>query len=175
MTYANAGLGSASHLCGLLFMHAIETQFTTVSYKGTGPAMNDLLGGQVDFICDAQTPGTAGSIQGGRVKVYGVTTRARVSTLPGIPTLEEQGLKGFEAVVWRGLYAPKGTPPPALNKLGFSLREALRDPEFRSNLAKLGTEPVPENRATPEALRNLLKLEIDKWGAAIRKAGKYAD
>ena len=109
------------------------------------------------------------------MKVYGVTTRARVSTLPGIPTLEEQGLKGFEAVVWRGLYAPKGTPPPALNKLGFSLREALRDPEFRSNLAKLGTEPVPENRATPEALRNLLKLEIDKWGAAIRKAGKYAD
>jgi tripartite-type tricarboxylate transporter receptor subunit TctC len=174
VTYANAGLGAASHLCGMLFMSAIQTDFTTVPYKGTAPAMNDLLGGQVDFMCD-QTTNTTGQIQGGKVKAFGVTTKTRVASLKDIPTLDEQGLKGFEVAVWHGVYAPKGTPKPVLDKLVATLQQALLDPDLKSNLAKLGTEPVAQKDATPEALRNQLKAEVDKWGPLIKKAGVYAD
>ena len=174
LTLANAGLGAASHLCGLLFMTAIETDFTTVPYKGTGPAMNDLLGGQVDFMCD-QTTNTTGQIQGGRVKAYGVTTKTRVASLPNLMTLDEQGLKGFDVAVWHALYAPKATPKPVVDTLVRALQESLKDQDLKVNLAKLGTEPVAQNQATPEALRNLLKAEIDKWGPIIKKAGQYAD
>jgi tripartite-type tricarboxylate transporter receptor subunit TctC len=174
LTYANAGLGAASHLCGLLFMSAIQTDFTTVPYKGTAPAMNDLLGGQVDFMCD-QTTNTTGQIQGGKVKAYGVTSKTRVASLPNIPTLDEQGLKGFEVAVWHAVYAPKRTPQPVLDKLVSALQEALRDTDLKTNLARLGTEPVAQSRATPEALRTFLKTEIDKWAPIIKKAGQYAD
>lgn len=174
MSLANAGLGAASHLCGLLFMSAIETDFTTVPYKGTAPAMNDLLGGQVDFMCD-QTTNTTGQIQGGKVKAYGVTSRTRVASLSNLPTLDEQGMKGFEVAVWHGVYAPKGTPKGTLDTLVHALQESLKDAELKSNLAKLGTEPVAQNRANPEALRTFLKAEIDKWGPIIKKAGQYAD
>src|SRR5712691_1131825 len=174
VTYANAGLGAASHLCGLLFMTAIQTDFTTVPYKGTGPAMNDLLGGQVDFMCD-QTTNTTGQIQGGKVKAYGVTSKKRVPSLPNIPTLDEQGLKGFEVVVWHGLYAPKGTPKPIIEKLNKALKAALKDATVAQRFAELGTEPVADNRATPEALRAQLKAEIEKWGPIIKQAGVYAD
>ena len=174
ISYANAGLGAASHLCGMLFMSAIQTDFTTVPYKGTGPAMNDLLGGQVDFMCD-QTTNTTGQIMGGKVKAFGVTTKTRVASLKDIPTLAEQGLKDFEVGVWHGVYAPKGTPKPVLDKLVATLQEALQDPDLKANLAKLGTEPVPQKYATPDALRNHLKAEIDKWGPLIKKAGVYAD
>ena len=174
VTYANAGLGAASHLCGLLFMTAIQTDFTTVPYKGTGPAMNDLLGGQVDFMCD-QTTNTTGQIQGGKVKVYGVTSKKRVPSLPSIPTLDEQGLKGFEVVVWHGLYVPKGTPKPVVDRLNAALQEAIKDPDFKANLAKLGAEPVSAERARPEALHKFLQSEIAKWGPIIKKAGQYAD
>ena len=174
MSLANAGLGAASHLCGLLFMSAIETDFTTVPYKGTAPAMNDLLGGQVDFMCD-QTTNTTGQILGGKVKAYGVTTKTRVASLSSIPTLDEQGLKGFEVAVWHAVYAPKGTPKPAVDTLVRGLQEALKDADLRSNLAKLGTEPVDQKLATPDALRAHLKAEIDKWGPIIKKAGVYAD
>lgn len=175
LTYAHAGVGSASHLCGLRFFSAIEAEVVTVPYKGTGPAMNDLLGGRVDMLCDAQTPSSAGQIQGGKVKVIGVTSRTRISSLPNIPTLDEQGLKGFEMTVWRGLYAPKGTPKSVVDRLVSSLQEAVRDPEFRAQLAKLGTEPVAESAATPEALRSFLKSEIDKWGTVIRRTGQFLD
>ncbi len=174
MSLANAGLGAASHLCGLLFMSAIETDFTTVPYKGTAPAMNDLLGGQVDFMCD-QTTNTTGQILGGKVKAYGVTSRTRVASLSNLPTLDEQGMKGFEVAVWHGVYAPKGTPKGTLDTLVHALQESLKDAELKSNLAKLGTEPVAQNRANPEALRTFLKAEIDKWGPIIKKAGQYAD
>ena len=174
MALANAGLGAASHLCGLLFMSAIETDFTTVPYKGTAPAMNDLLGGQVDFMCD-QTTNTTGQILGGKVKAYGVTSRTRVPSLSNLPTLDEQGMKGFEVAVWHGVYAPKGTPKATLDTLVHALQESLKDAELKSNLAKLGTEPVAQNRANPEALRTFLKAEIDKWGPIIKKAGQYAD
>ncbi len=173
-TLANAGLGAASHLCGLLFMSAIETDLTTVPYKGTAPAMNDILGGQVDLLCD-QTTNTTGQIKNGKVKVYGVTTKTRVPSLKDIPTLQELGLKGFEVAVWHGIYAPKGTPKPALDALVAALQTALKDGNVKLRLAELGTEPVAQNRATPEALKTQLAAEIDKWGPVIKKAGQYAD
>ena len=174
LSYANAGLGAASHLCGLLFMSAIQTDFTTVPYKGTAPAMNDLLGGQVDFMCD-QTTNTTGQIKGGKVKVYGVTTLKRVASLPEVPTLDEQGMKGFSVGVWHGVYAPKKTPKPVIDLLVSTMQAALKDSDLIKNLAQLGTEPVPQNLATPAALQSLLKSEIAKWGPVIKKAGVYAD
>lgn len=174
VTYANAGIGAASHLCGMLFMTAIGTDLTTVPYKGTGPAMTDLLGGQVDFMCD-QTTNTTPHIKGGKVKAYAVTTKKRVPSLPELPTMEESGLKGFEVGIWHGMWAPKGTPKPALDKLVAALQAALKDPNVITKFAELGTEPVPMNRATPAALGSHLKAEIDKWGPIIKKAGVYAD
>jgi len=171
---ANAGLGAASHLCGMLFMSAIQTEFTTIPYKGTGPAMNDLLGGQVDFMCD-QTSNTISQIKAGKVKVYGVTTKTRVSALPDVPTLQEAGLPGFEVSVWQGLYAPKGTPKAIIDTLSKALQTALADPALRKRFDELGTDPASKENATPEALRKHLKSEIDKWAPIIKKAGVYAD
>ncbi|HEV8519512.1 MAG TPA: tripartite tricarboxylate transporter substrate binding protein BugD [Burkholderiales bacterium] len=174
LNYANAGLGAASHLCGLLLMSKIETELTTISYKGTAPAMTDLLGGQVDLMCD-QTTNTTQQIKAGTVKVYGVTSRQRVPSLKEVPTLAEQGLKNFEVVVWHGLYAPKGTPKPVLDKLVAALQAAVQDPALKKRLAELGAEPVPVSKANPESLRTQLKTEIDQWGPIIKKAGVYAD
>lgn len=125
--YGNAGVGSASHLCGMLFMSALGTQMTTVPYQGTGPAMNDLVGGQIDLMCD-QTTNTTGQIKAGKVKAYGVTTPNRLKSLPDIPTFKESGLPGFEIAVWHGMYAPKGTPKAAIDKLNAALVAALQDP-----------------------------------------------
>jgi tripartite-type tricarboxylate transporter receptor subunit TctC len=174
MSLANAGIGAASHLCGMLFQSAIQVDLLTVPYKGTGPAMNDLLGGQVDFMCD-QTTSTTNQIKAGKVKVYGVTTLTRVSSLKDVPTLDEQGLKGFNIAVWHGFYAPKGTPKPVIDKLSAALQEALKDPLVKQRFNDLGTDPVDPKRGTPEALRSHLKAEIDKWGPIIKKAGVYAD
>jgi tripartite-type tricarboxylate transporter receptor subunit TctC len=174
MSLANAGIGAASHLCGMLFQSTIETDLLTVPYKGTGPAMNDLLGGQVDFMCD-QTTSTTNQIKAGKVKVYGVTTLTRVPSLKDVPTLDEQGLKGFNIAIWHGFYAPKGTPKPVIDKLSGALQEALKDPIVKQRFNELGTDPVDPKRGTPEALRTHLKAEIDKWGPIIKKAGIYAD
>jgi len=174
VTYANAGIGAASHLCGMLFMNAIQTDFLTVPYKGTGPAMNDLLGGQVDFMCD-QTTSTTSQIKGGKIKVYGVTSAKRVPSLPDIPTLQEQGLKGADVGIWHGLYAPKGTPKPVLDKLVSSLQAALREPDVQQRFTDLGAVTFPPDKQTPAALQAHLKSEIDKWAPLIKKAGQYAD
>ena len=174
VTYAHAGIGSASYLCGLLFMTSIDTQFTQVPYKGTGPAMNDLVGGQVDFMCD-QTTNTVPQIKSGNVKVYGATTANRLPSLPDVPTLDEQGMKGFDLVVWNGLFAPRGTPKATLDKLVPVLQAAVQDPAFKGRLAELGAEPVPLSKATPDSLRTLLKSEVDKWTPIIRKSGVFAD
>jgi tripartite-type tricarboxylate transporter receptor subunit TctC len=171
---ANAGLGAASHLCGMLFMSAIQTDLTTIPYKGTGPAMNDLLGGQVDFMCD-QTSNTVSQIKAGRIKVYGVTTKTRVPALPEVPTLQEAGLRNFEVSVWQGLYVPRGTPKPVMEKLTRALQTALANSTLKQRFVELGTVPASLERATPEALRAHLKAEIDKWGPIIKKAGVYAD
>jgi tripartite-type tricarboxylate transporter receptor subunit TctC len=174
ITYGNAGIGAASHLCGMLFMSAIGTDFTTVQYKGTGPAMNDLLGGVFDFMCD-QTTNTTPQIKGGKVKAYAVTSKARVPSLPDVPTLAESGLKNFEVAVWHGLYAPKGTPKPIVDKVSAALRVALKDETVKKRFADLGTQPEPQERATPEAHRAYLKAEVEKWAPIIKAAGVYAD
>jgi len=174
VTLANAGIGAASHLCGLLFMSAIETDFLTVPYKGTAPAMNDLLGGQVDFMCD-QTTNTTAQIKGGKVKAYAVTSAKRVPSLPDLPTLREEGLKGFEVSIWHALYAPKGTPKAAIDKLVSALQAAVKDPGVNQRFAELGAVSVSQDRVNPEALQKFLKSEIDKWGPIIKKAGQYAD
>jgi tripartite-type tricarboxylate transporter receptor subunit TctC len=171
---ANAGIGAASHLCGMLFMNAINTDLTTVPYNGTAPAMNDLLGGQVDLMCD-QTTNTTSQIRAEKIKVYGVTTKKRVASLPKVPTMDEAGLKGFEVSVWHGLYAPKATPKPVIDALVKALQVALKDKVVDERFADLGAEPVADNRATPAALRAHLKAEIDKWSPIIKKAGVFAD
>jgi tripartite-type tricarboxylate transporter receptor subunit TctC len=174
VTYANAGVGAASHLCGMLFMQAIETPLTTVPYKGTGPAMTDLIGGQVDFLCD-QTTNTTGQIKGGEVKAYGVFTDQRVAALPDLPTVKEGGLEGLSFGIWHGLYAPAGTPDAVISKLSEALKAALADPKVVERFAELGTAPVPADQATPAALQQKLLAEIDRWKPVIEKAGEYAD
>jgi tripartite-type tricarboxylate transporter receptor subunit TctC len=174
VSYANAGIGAASHLCGMLFMSAIQTEFLTVPYKGTGPAMNDLLGGTVDFMCD-QTTNTTSQIKAGKVKAYGVTSLKRVPSLPDVPTLDEQGLKGFEVGIWHGLYAPKGTPEPVLEKLVAALQSTVKDETVKKRFSDLGATTYPPEKATPAALQAHLKAEIDKWAPLIKKAGVYAD
>lgn len=174
VSYANAGIGAASHLCGMLFMSTIQTDLLTVPYKGTGPAMNDLLGGQVDFMCD-QTTNTTSQIKGGKVKVYGVTSKARVASLPDVPTMTEAGFKDFEVGIWHGMWAPKGTPKPVIDKVVAALNTALNDEEIKKRFGDLGTAPEAADRRGPEVLRAHLKAEIDKWGPIIKKAGVYAD
>jgi len=174
VSLANAGIGAASHLCGMLFMSAIQTDLLTVPYKGTGPAMNDLLGGQVDLLCD-QTTNTTSQIRSGKVKVYGVTSQKRVPSLKDIPTLDEQGLKGFEVGIWHGLYAPKGLQKPVSDKLVAALQASLKDEAVQKRFTELGATTYPPEKATPAALQQHLKAEIDKWTPIIKKAGVYAD
>lgn len=171
---ANAGLGAVSHLCGTLFQQSLGVNLTTVPFQGTGPALNALLGGQVDLLCD-QTTNTVPHIKAGSVKFYGVTTKQRIKALPDAPTLHESGMKDFEVIVWHGVYAPKGTPPAVIQKFGDALRAALKDPAFVSRMAELGGEIAPESRQTPEGQRAWLVSEVDKWGKAIRAAGQFAD
>ena len=174
LNMGNAGLGAASHLCGLLFMSRIQADIQTIPYQGTAPAMSALMGNQIDLMCD-QTTNTTGPILSGRVKVFGVTSKKRVPSLQFVPTLQEQGLKDFEISIWHGLYVAKGTPKPVLDKLNAALVASLKDPQFRDAMAKLGAEPVSADRATPASLEKHLKSEIDKWGPVIKKAGIYAD
>ena len=174
VTYANAGVGAASHLCGMLLMTAMQTDLTTIPYKGTGPAMTDLMGGQVDFMCD-QTTNTTPQIRGGKVKAYSVTTAQRIKTFPDLPTVQESGIKDFQVGIWHGMWAPKGTPKPVIDKLSTALQAALKDPNVVAKFADLGTEPVPQDQATPAALAKHLKAEVDKWAPIIKKAGIYAD
>ena len=174
VNFAHAGLGAVSHLCSLVFRQAIGVDLQTVPYSGTAPAMNALLGGQVDLLCD-QTTQTVQHIKSGGVRLYGVTTRQRIKALPDAPTLAEQGLKGFEVVVWHGIYAPKGTPQVALDKVNAAVRTALKDATVQQRMAELGAEIVPEAKQTPEGLQTWLKVETDRWGPVIRGAGVYAD
>jgi tripartite-type tricarboxylate transporter receptor subunit TctC len=174
VTLANAGLGAVSHLCGLLFMSQLGIDLNTVPYRGTGPAMNDLMGGQVDLLCD-QTTQTVPLIKDNRVKIYGVTTLKRLAALPNVPTLDEQGLKGFDVKVWHGLYAPKNTPKATLDKLNAALVNAMQDPTVKQRLLDLSSDVVSADRMTPAGLKNHLEAEILKWGPVIKKSGVYAD
>jgi tripartite-type tricarboxylate transporter receptor subunit TctC len=171
---ANAGLGAVSHLCGTLFQQALGADLTTVPFSGTAPALNALLGGQVDLLCD-QTTNTTQHIKAGTVKMYGVTTKSRIKAMPDQPTLSEGGLKDFEVVVWHGVYAPKGTPPDVIKKFGDAMRVAIKDPAFATRMADLGAEQIAEARQTPEGLKTFLGTEITKWGGVIKAAGQFAD
>ena len=174
VTYANAGIGAASHLCGLLIQQAIGVKVTEVPYEGTEPALTDLVGGQVDFMCD-QTTNTTGQIQGGEVKAYAVTTPERIDTFPDLPTTAEGGLDDVEVTVWHGLYVPAETPDDVVQKLSDALKEALKDENVKSRLTELGTAPVPDDQATPDAHREKLDSQIDEWRPIIEEAGVTAD
>ena len=174
VTVANAGIGAASHLCGMLFMSALETPLVTVPYKGTGPAMTDLLGGQVDIMCD-QTTNTTKQIQAGTIKAYAVTSPERLDVLKDVPTTAEAGLTDFQVGIWHGIYAPKGTPAEAVERLSKSLQVALKDENVAARFAELGTEPSPEADGTPDALKAKLESEIARWKPVIEAAGQYAD
>ncbi|HEX6115387.1 MAG TPA: tripartite tricarboxylate transporter substrate binding protein BugD [Geminicoccaceae bacterium] len=174
VNYANAGIGAASHLCGMLLMREIGAKLTTVPYKGTGPAMTDLIGGQVDLMCD-QTTNTTNQIKGGKIKGYAVTTPERLKVLPDLPTTQEAGLPGVQVTIWHGLYAPKGTPDAVVQRLTAALQKALKDQNVIERFAELGTAPVSEADATPEALAKTVNEEIDRWAPVIKDAGEFAD
>jgi tripartite-type tricarboxylate transporter receptor subunit TctC len=173
---ANAGLGAASHLCGLLFQQSLKIDMTTVPYKGTAPAMTDLLGGQVDIMCD-QTTNTTQQIESGKVKAYAVTTLKPLTTpsLAKLPTLDSQGLKGFNVSIWHALYAPKGTPKAVQDKVNSALRNALKDPDFIKRQEALGAVVVSDGRVAGAEHKKFVEAEIAKWGPAIKAAGQYAD
>ncbi|MGH8893667.1 MAG: tripartite tricarboxylate transporter substrate-binding protein [Actinomycetes bacterium] len=170
VTYANAGIGAASHLCGLLFQSSIDVTLTEVPYDGTGPALTDLVGGQVDFMCD-QTTNTTGQIQGEEVKAYAVTTPERIEALPDLPTTAEGGLEDVEVSVWHGLYVPSETPDEAVEALNAALKSALQDQAVIDQMAELGTAPVADDQSTPEAQTELLESQIDLWQPIIEEAG----
>ena len=172
----NAGVGSASHLCGLLYQNALKVDMTTVPYKGTAPAITDLIGGQIDLLCD-QTTNTSPQIEGKKVKAYAVTTSKRLTTplLKDLPTLQESGLKDFQVAIWHGLYAPKGTPEPILKKLNEALKTALKDPEFIKKEEALGAVVATDGRVDPEGHKKFVAAEIAKWSPIIKAAGVYAD
>ncbi|MEN2430358.1 tripartite tricarboxylate transporter substrate binding protein BugD [Comamonas sp. F1-6] len=175
VSLANAGVGAVSQLCGMLFMHQAGVKLTVVPYKGAGPAMNDLMGGQVDLLCD-QTTQTVPVIQDGkRAKVFGVTTPQRLSSLPNIPTLDEQGLKGFDVKVWHGMYAPKGTPKEVVMAINKALNVAIKDDNVRKRIAELSSDLVTPEKATPEGLRKHLEAEVARWRTVIKAAGVSAE
>lgn len=173
---ANAGLGSASHLCGLLLQSTLKVDMTTVPYKGTGPAMTDLIGGQVDLLCD-QTTNTIKQIEAGKVRGFAVSTGRRLSTaaLARLPTLQEVGLKGFDVSIWYGLYAPRGTPRPVLDKLNAALKSAQGDADFRQRQQASGAALVTDARSGPVEHRRFVEAEILRWSTIIKAAGQYAD
>lgn len=172
--FAHSGVGSAAHLCGLVFMSATGTTMTTVPYKGGGPALNDVMGNRIDVYCDPAT-GPTPHIQAGKLKGYAVTTKTRLKTLPDMPTTAEAGFPGIEVSTWYGLYAPRGTPKPIVDRLSTSLQAALKDPTVISRFAQLSMEPVSQERATPAALDAFLKAEVAKWATIIKASGVTAD
>ena len=172
----NAGVGSASHLCGLLLQTALQTDMTPVPYKGTAPAITDLIGGQIDLMCD-QTTNTTSQIEAKKVKAFAVTTSHRLTTpaLKDLPTLQESGLKDFEVTIWHGLYAPKGTPPDVLAKISTAMKAALKDPDFIKKEEGLGAVVVTDKRMEPAEHKKFVQAEIAKWTPIIKAAGVYAD
>jgi len=172
----NAGIGSASHLCGLMFQNAVQIDMTSIPYKGTAPAMTDLIGGQIDLMCD-QTTNTSVQIEAKKVNAYGVTTAKRLTTpaLKDIPTLQEDGLKGFEVTIWHGLYAPKGTPADVVTKLNTALKAALKDPDFIKKQEALGAVVITDKRIEPAEHKKFVAAEIAKWGPVIAAAKEYID
>jgi tripartite-type tricarboxylate transporter receptor subunit TctC len=174
VSLAHAGVGSASHLCGLMMMNALNVKLNEIPYKGTGPALTDLMGGQVDILCD-QTSGTVPSVKSGKIKAYAAAGKARLPQLPEVPAITDAGVEGFDINISFGLYAPKGTPKPVLAQLTTALQKSVGDPEVRQRLEAMGISAVSVDQASPEALRAHLKNEIDTLGGLLVKAGVKAN
>jgi tripartite-type tricarboxylate transporter receptor subunit TctC len=174
VSLAHAGVGSASHLCGLMMMNALGVKLNEIPYKGTAPALTDLIGGQVDILCD-QTSGTVPSVKSGRIKAYASAGKARLPQLPEVPAITDAGVQGFDINISFGLYAPKGTPKPALDQLTSALQKSVTDPEVQQRLDAMGIAPVSADQARPEALRAHLKNEIDTLGSLLLKSGVKAN
>ena len=174
LTLADAGIGGPSGLCSLLLQSAIGVKFTSVQYKGTAPALNDVMGGQVDMLCDSSST-AARHITAGKVKALGLTSRTRLPTLPDVPTIDEQGLKGFELLPWTAMYAPKGTPRPVIDRLVAALQAGLADPDHVAHYDKLGLLPASRELASSAGLQAHIRAESEKWGTLIRKAGITAE
>lgn len=170
INYAHSGLGSVAHLCGLMFMGATNTKMTVIPYKGGGEVMKDLLSGTIDVYCEPAT-GTTANIQAGKIKPYAVTTKRRVSTIPDVPTTTEAGFPEIGITTWYGLYAPKGTPAAAIDKLAAALQGALRDDNVKTRFAQLSMEPVSQDQATPAFLAAKLKSEVAYWSKLLKDAG----
>ncbi|MCJ9712180.1 tripartite tricarboxylate transporter substrate binding protein BugD, partial [Bordetella hinzii] len=169
ISLANAGIGAASHLCGVMLAEAFGVNLLTIPYKGTAPAMNDLLGKQVDLLCD-QTTNTTQQITSGKVKAYAVTSLKRVPTLPDLPTMDESGFKGFEVGIWHGMWVPKGTPQAVQDKLIKALQAGLADPKFQDRMKQLGAT-VLSSDANPQALDAKVKQQVPQWEKLFSKAG----
>lgn len=176
VSIANAGPGTASHLCGMLFQSTLKVEMTSVPYKGTAPAMTDLIGGQVDLMCD-QTTATTAQIEGKKVKSYAVTTNKRLTTptFKDSPTMQEAGFKDFSVTIWQGLYAPKGTPAPVLKKLSDALKVAVKDAEFIKKQEQGGASVITDNRVEPAGHKAFVAAEMARWAPIIKAAGIYAD
>lgn len=173
---AHAGVGSASHLCGLMLQNTLKADMTTVPYKGTAPAMTDLMAGTVDLMCE-QATNAVPQIEGGKVKAFAVTSlqRMKLPVLAGLPTVAESGVADFSVSVWHGLYAPRQTPAPVLAKLNEALRSALKDPELIKRQEALGISVVSDARAEPAEHKKFVEAEVARWAKVIKAAGAYAD
>jgi tripartite-type tricarboxylate transporter receptor subunit TctC len=174
LTMASSGMGSATHLCGMLFQEALGMPITMVQYKGAGPAVVDVRSGQVDLICDLPTT-TSSMIRSGDLRAYVLTAPKRMASLPDVPTAAEVGMPSLDIGVWYGLYAPKGTPQPILEILNKALRDFVQDPAIPVQLDKIETYLLPLDQATPEAHRQKLASQIDLWRPIIEKAGIQAE
>lgn len=170
VSLAHAGVGSASHLCGLMMMNALNVKLNEIPYKGTAPALNDLMGGQVDVLCD-QTSGTIPTVLGGKIRAIAAIGKSRLPSLPQVPAVAEAGVQGLDINISFGLYAPKGTPKPAIDKLISSLQKAVTEPEVIKRLESMGISAVSVDQAKPEALRAHLKNEMETLGSLLTKAG----
>lgn len=169
LTIAHAGVGSNAHLCAVLLSQSLAVKFTQVAYRGTGPAMNDLVSGQVDMLCDQSTTAVP-QIQGDKIRAYAVTSPERLGVLPNTPTAKEVG-SNLEMTIWHGFYAPKGTPAAALDKLNAALRAALKDATVLDRFKSVGTSAFPESEWTREAHAKRFSAEIEKWAASMKAAG----
>lgn len=170
VSIGHAGPGSAAHLCTLLFASALKAELVSVAYKGSAPALSDVIGGQIDLVCD-QTTSTAGQIQAGTVRPYAITTLNRASPFDDMPTANEQGLKGFDVKTWHGMYAPKGLPPAVRDRLVAALKASVQDPVFKQKMTELGGQVVSPADASPESLKAKLTAETALWGKVIKAAG----
>ena len=168
--YGMAGIGAASHLGGLMLNGMMTVDVLEIPYKGTGPALNDLVSGQFDYMVD-QAVNVLPQIQGGNIKALGVSTLKRLPQLPNVPTIDEAGLKGYEVTIWNGFFAPKGTSKDVIAKLNQALLATLADEKIRVRLTELAVDLPSPAEASPDALRNTLKASIDKWVPAVRAAG----